>query len=126
MEFDGIGTGVGGGVIAFVLLQMFYYLIKQLRNRKNGMPSQLNQISDALKDIKDAMNQIKETLIDIKSDGAWTRNIHDKYTDDGSPKWYFPAALKEMLTKLLEATQTTNQNIRELTGVVERLIKAKE
>lgn len=110
MDFNGIGTAAGGSAVP-IALYIIWMLVKQIRNKRNGTTLQNNKIEDELDE--------------IKADVTWIKDIHNRFTPDGNPVWYFPDRLETMLKKLIESNQETNGRINKLTMAVENLVKTK-
>ena len=95
-------TGAGSAAIIFALIRIVEYLIKK-RNGSNG-------------------KDIRKAIYAIQADCKWLKEIHDKYTADNTPAWYFPSRLEDSINKLVEISQNTFGGIDKLTSTMDGFI----
>jgi len=72
----------------------------------------IQRIETNIKGIEKSIQKLSsmqgELMKELEETGDYTKrlwNIHDKYNEDGAPKWYFPASLSRVLQDILNQMQ---------------------
>lgn len=58
--------------------------------------------------------EVAVLLQKICSDVEWTRDIHERYDDDGAPLWYVPRSWKDDIGRLARAASEMNTLLNQI------------
>jgi len=102
---DTMITGVIlGAVVAAVLIviKVIDFFLTRARDEKSEKVAAdiIDAIEKAVTPIAVEMGKIGDDLIDIKSTTKKTWDLHDKFDEDGRPRWYVPASLPSTLEQI--------------------------